>query len=69
LDTTMKSKSINIEKTQDDHPHRVLVTTLVDTHKITCHPSLSVPFVYKVPPKVRNSLFQFLSLLLRVISI
>jgi hypothetical protein len=68
-DTTMKNKPINIGKTQDDHPHRVLLTTLVDTHNIPRRNSLSVPFVHKVPPRVRNSPFQFLSLFLQVIFI
>jgi len=68
-DTTMKNKPINIGKTQDDHPHRVLLTTLVDTHNIPRRNSLSAPFVHKVPPRVRNSPFQFLSLFLQVIFI
>ena len=30
----------NHRKKQDNHPHRVLLTTLADTHNISCHPSL-----------------------------
>jgi hypothetical protein len=65
----MKIKPINTEKTQGNHPRRVLLTTLAGTHNIPCHPSLSIARVCKVPRQVRTSSFQFLSLFLRVISI
>jgi hypothetical protein len=57
----MKIKTTNIKKTQDDHPHQALLTPR--------RSSLSVPLVRKVPRKVRNSLFQFPALFLRIISI
>jgi hypothetical protein len=65
----MKIKAINIEKTQNDHHHRVLSTTLADTNNIASRSSLAVPSVGKVHRQVRNSPFQCLSLFLRIISI
>ena len=65
----MKIKPINIEKTQDNHSYRVLLTTLAHTRNVPYHPSLPVSFVRKVPRQVRNSPFQFLSLFLQIISI
>jgi hypothetical protein len=50
-------KSIITEKTQGNHPHRVLLTTLAGTHTISCRPSLAAPRLCKVPRQVRNSPF------------
>jgi len=65
----MKIKPINTQKTENDHAHQVLLTTLADTHNIPDRPPLSVPFACEVPRQVRNSSFQFMSLFLRIISI
>jgi hypothetical protein len=62
-------KTIITEKTQGNHFHRVLLTTLAGTHNISSRLSLAAPRVCKVPRQVRNSSFQFLSLFLQVISI
>jgi hypothetical protein len=62
-------KTIITEKTQGNHPHRVLVTTLAGTPNMPCRPSPAAARMCKVPRQVRNSSFQFLSLFLRIISI
>ena len=62
-------KTVITEKTQGNHPHRVLLTTLADTHNMPCRPSPAATRVCTVPREVRDSSFQFLSLFLRVISI
>jgi hypothetical protein len=58
---------MKIKKIQNNHPHRVLLTTLTNTHNVAHCASQTSPYFFKVSRQVCNLPFHFLSLFLWII--